>query len=321
VSSTRIAINVSCGVLLLSSVHDSGAQNFPTKPIRMVTAEVGGSSDFIARLMALGLAPSLGQPIVVNNRGGSALIPIETVAKAPPDGYTLLMFTSNLWITPMLQAVDYDPVKDFAPITMASRASSILVVSPSLPVNSVRELVAYVKSKPGQVNYAHGPTGSASHVAGALFRIMAGVDMVDVTYKGAAQALVDVMSGQAQLMFPNAASVAPLLKTGKLKALAVTSAQPSVLFPALPTIAATGVPGYESVVINGLLAPARTPDAIIRRLSQDSVRFLQSADIKDKLLNGGTEPVGSTAQEFAGTMQAEIARLSKVIKSTGIKAE
>ena len=188
-------------------------------------------------------------------------------------------------------------------------------------MSSAKDLIALAKSKPGQLNYAHGPSGSASHVAGALFQAMAGIEMVNVPYKGAAQALVDVISGQAQLMFPNAASVAPQLKAGRLKALAVTSAQPSILFPALPTIAATGLPGYESVVINGLLAPAKTPETIIRRLNQESVRFLQTAEVKEQLLNGGAEPVGSTPQEFSAVITAETARLGKIIKRSSIKVD
>jgi tripartite-type tricarboxylate transporter receptor subunit TctC len=314
----RITLLLSASALLNANVLF--AQDYPTRTIRIVTTDAGGSSDFFLRPLAQSLSKSLGQPVVVDNRPGSGAIPGEIVSKSPPDGYTLLFFTMNLWITPLLQKTAYDPVADFAPITLATRACSVLVVTPSLPAKSVKDIIALAKARPGDIVYAHGSSGSASHLAGAMFQAITGVKMLNVPYKGSAQALIDVMSGQAQMMFPNAAVVPPHIKSGKLKALAVTTAEPSALFPGLPTVGAT-VPGFAAGTMNGLWAPAKTPEAIVRRLNQDAVRFILAAETKDRLAVAGTEPVGSSPQEFAKTIVAEMARWSKVIKIANIRAE
>ena len=296
------------------------AQNYPNKPIRVVAAETGGSSDFTARLMAYGLTAAIGQHVVVENRGGHGIIPGEIVSKASPDGYTLLIYTGNLWISPMLTGKKtYDPVRDFTPITLASRAPNVLVVNPSSPANSVKDLIDMAKAKPGQINYATGSFGSASHLSGTLFKSMARLDIVHVPYKGSAPALVDLMANRVQLMFPSAASVTPLVKSGKVKALAVTSATPSTLTPGLPTVASSGLPGFEIVAIFGMWAPAGTGDAIVRRLHRESVRFLTLPDIREKFFNGGVEVVASTPEQLAAAMKSEIARLGKMFKETGLR--
>ena len=309
------------GVSAMGLFAASGyCQTFPVKPVRIVTTDAGGSSDFFLRLMAQDLTSALGQAVVIDNRPGSGVIPGEIVSKSAPDGYTLLFFTSNFWISPLLQKTQYDPVRDFAPISLATRACSVLVVTPSLPAKSVKEVIALARSRPGELNYAHGSSGSASHLAGALFRAMTGVNMINIPYKGSAQALIDVMSGQTQLMFPNAAVVPGHIKSGKLRALAVTSAQPSVLFPRLPTVGES-VPGFQSGTMNGLFAPARTPETIIRRLNQEVVRFVHLPETRERLHGAGTEPVGSSPQEFATVINTEMTMWSKVIKSAGIRAD
>ena len=296
------------------------AQGYPVKPVRIVTTAAGGGSDFVARLIAQGLTESLGQQTIVDNRG--TLIAIEMGIKAPPDGYTLSSFGSTLWLLPLMQEKPaYDPVKDFAPITWAVTSPNIIVVHPSLPVKSVRDLIALAKARPGQLNYGTTGSGGSNHLAGELFKSMAGVDMVRINYKGASQSLADLLGGQIQVMFPTPNSASSHVKSGRLKALAVGSAQPSALFPGLPSVAASGLPGYESVALYGMLAPAKTPMPLISRLSQDISRFVNRTDLKEKLFSMGVEAVGSSPDEFAAAMRADIARMGKVIRDAGIKAD
>ena len=298
------------------------AQNFPNKPIRLVTAEPGGNADFVSRVLAQGLSASLGQQVVVDNRGGSGVIQAETVSKAAPDGYTLLSIASPFWLAPLLQAnLRYDPVRDFSPVTLATRSPSVLVVHASLPVNSVRELIALAKTRPGNLNYGSGPSGASSHLAPELFKSMAGIDIVRVAYKGTGPALNALIADQVQLMFASPALAMPHVKSGRLKALAVTSAQSSVLLPELPAIADSGLPGYESVAMVAVFAPARTPDAIIKRLNQESVRFLNSPEAKQRFLNAGAETVGSSPAELTATLKSEMTRIGKVIRNAGIRDE
>ena len=293
-------------------------QDFPNKLIRIVTSPPGGGADFVARLMAQALSGPLGQPVVIDNRQ-TPLIP-EIVSKAPPDGYALALVGQGFWVAPFLEKTTYDPVRDFAPITLTNRSPNILVVHPSLPVKSIKDLIALAKAKPGELNYGSSPRGSTPHLAAELFKSMAGVNIVRVGYKGAVQALNDVIAGQVQLTFATAAGVSPYIKAGRLRALAVTSAQPTVLAPGVPTVAAT-LPGYESISTQSILAPAKTPAAIINRLNQEMVRVLNSADIKEKLLAAGVEAYGTSPEELWATMKAEMARMGKVIKDAGIRNE
>ena len=306
------------GMMVLGTGVVSG-QTYPSKPIRIVTGSVGSSGDFTARLIAHGLSGPLGQQVIVENRA-AGLILITTAAKAPPDGYTLLLYTNGLWITPLIENVPWDPVQDFLPIILTSRTPGIVVVHPSLPVKSVKELIALAKAKPGELNYAAAGVGGATHLSVELFKAMAGVDIAYIPYKGSGLAIIDLISGQVQLMFATAGSVTQHIKSGRLKALAVTSARPSELVPGLPTVAAGGVPGYESVSIFGAFAPARTPAPIINRLNQEILLLLNRAEVKEKFLNAGVETVGSSPEQFAATIKSEVARLGKVIKDAGIRA-
>jgi len=307
----------SLGLMVLSGGVVCG-QDYPHKPIRIITNAAGGGSDFIARLIAQGISGPLGQPVIVDNRSGG-LIQSEIVSRAPPDGYTLLVAGGSILILPLLQKTPYDPMKDFSPITLATKEPAVLAVYPSVAAKSVKELIALAKGKPGELNYGSGGTGATNHLAAELFRAMAGVNIVHIAYKGSAPLLSALIGGEVQLAFPSAPSVAPHVKSGRLRALAVTSAEPSALAPGLPTVAASGVPGYESASLTLLFAPAKTPDAIINRLNQEMVRFLKTPEAKAQLLISGAETVGSSPQQLADTMKAEMDRMGKVIKDAGIK--
>ena len=297
------------------------SQVYPNKPVRIVTSAAGGGADFVARLIAQGLAVSLGEQVIVDNRA-AGVISIEVAAKAPPDGYMLLLNSSTIWLLPYLRDhVPWDPLRDFSPITMATTAPAILVVHPSLLVNSVKDLLALAKAKPGELNYSTSGTGNTNHMAAELFKSMGGINIVRINYKSTATALTDLIGGRVQMMFPNAAGLAPHVKAGRLRALAVTSAQPSALFPELPTISATGLPGYESVSPYGIFAPAKTPAAIIARLNQDIVRILSKPELKESFLNAGVEPVGGSPVQLTEAMKADMARMGKVIKEAGIRDE
>jgi tripartite-type tricarboxylate transporter receptor subunit TctC len=303
--------------MLLSVIGNASAQAYPTKPVRIVVTGVGSGGDFAARLIAQGVTATLGQALIVDNRG-SGNLPAEIVAKAAPDGYTLCLSAAPLWITPFLRKTAYDPLRDFAPVTLAISSPNILVVHPALPVKSVRDLIALIRAKPGALNYATSGIGASSFLAAELFKSMLRADMVRVNYKSGGLALTELISGQVQLMFANAGSVATHLQSGRLKALAVTSAKPSALMPGLPTIAAGGLPGYELVSVQGIFAPAGTPEAVITRLNREFIPFLRRADTREKFFAAGVEVIGGTPEELAATLKSEMARLGKVIQATGI---
>jgi tripartite-type tricarboxylate transporter receptor subunit TctC len=305
---------------LLHAAEAPAIHSYPNKPVRIVTTGIGGGLDLTARLLAPPLAERLGQPVIVENRTNS-VVPIEIVSKAPADGYTLLVFGPPLWLGPLLQTASYDPVKDFVPVTLAVGTTSVLAVYPRLPVSSVKDLIALAKAKPGALNYASNATGAGSHLAAELFKNMAGVDLVRVTYNSNAVLIPDLISGQVHVMFGSGGTLAPHLKSGKLRPLAVTSAQPSLLFPGLPTVSSAGLPGYESTSMFGVFAPARTPTAVVRRLNQDLVYALARNDVKERFLNGGLEPIGSSPEESRAKIGSEIARMDKVIKAAGIRME
>ena len=319
--SRLVAWTLATGVAAIGAGPVSG-QNFPGKPIRLVAPEAGGGADLVARLIAQGISGPLGQQVVVENRGGSVAVPAEVVAKAPPDGHVLLLFGSTIWLMPFLQDnLPYDPVKDFSPITLATTSPNILVVHPSVAAKNVKELIALAKAKPGTINYASGITGSITHLSGELFIAIADVKIVRIPYKGVGTALTALMGNQVQLMFASSAGTMSHVNAGRLRALAVTSAQPSALFPGLPTIASAGLPGYEAATIYGMFAPAATPAPIISRLNQESTRVLSSADVKEKLFNTGIESVASTPEQFTATLKSEMARMGKVIRDAGIRVE
>ena len=305
-------------MMMLGAGAASG-QAYPTKPVRIVTAPAGAGNDFVARVIAQGLSGSLGQQLVVDNR--PAGIVGELVAKAPADGYTLLAIGSVLWLTPLLQdGVAYDPVKDFSPISVTGRSVNLLVVHPSVAANSVREFIALAKSKPGVLNYAAGGTGASNHLAAELFKSMAGVDLVRISYKGSGPAVNDLVSGQVQVMFPTTAAGLPHVRSGRLRALGVTSLQPSALAPGLPTVAESGVPGYESVVMYALFAPAKTPAPIVNRLHAELAQFLKSPGATERFFNAGIEVVASSPRELATAMASEMTRMGKLIKDARLRA-
>ena len=304
---------------LLFGASPACAQSYPNKPIRIITSAPGNGDDLAARLIAQGVAGALGQQVVVDNRG---FVAVEMVAKAAPDGYTVLLYGSPMWLAPfMRESVPYDPVTDFSAVTWATVSPNILVVHPALAVKSVAELVAAAKAKPGELNYGTGSAGSTPHLAAALFKSMTGVNIVRVPYKGSAPALTALIGGQLQFMFPSTSSVAPHLNSGRLKALAVTSAQPSALAPGLPTMAASGLPGYESASLLGVFAPAATPAALVNRLNHEMVRALTRSDAKERLFNSGVEAVGSSPEQFAATVKSEMAKWGKIIRDVGIRDE
>ena len=293
------------------------AQDYPAKPVRIVTSDVGGAGDFITRLLAQGLTAALGQTFIVENRPANAA---EVVGHAAPDGYTLLLYGPTVWITPIVRKSGWDVKRDLSPISLTVRAPNLLVVTPSLPVKTVKELIALAKARPGQLNFASSETGSSTHLAAELFKFSTGVDIVRINYKGPPLAINDLITGRVQLMFLVANSVKPHIKSGKLRALAVTTEKPSLLFPGLPTVAAT-VPGYESAAQFGFFAPAKTPAALINRLNQATVRFLNTPEAKERYFNGGVEIIANTPEQFADMLTADIAKWTKVIAAAGIHEE
>ena len=299
-----------------ASVQVARGQEYPVKSIRLVTSPIGGGNDFPARLIALAVAGPLGQQIVVDNR--PTVLIADIVAKSPPDGYTLLVTGSAHWLGPLFEKVNYDPVKDFAAITLVDRSPTVLVVHPSLPAKSVKEFIALTKARPGELNVAVGGTGSSNFMAAVLFAHMAGVNMTRIPYKGNAPAITALLSGEIQAMFSSAGAVAPHMQSGRLRALAVGSLQPSQLAPGLPTIAAAGVPGYVSETLHAMFAPAKTPQAIAGRLNTEVSRYLRSAQAKEIFLRAGIEPSPSQPDELVEIMNSEITRIGKVLKAAGI---
>ena len=317
----RLLAKALCGSLMVLSASAVCAQSYPVKPIRIVTAEPGGGHDLTARLIAQGITPALGQQVIVENRSG-AIFAGDIVAKAPPDGYTLLAFGSSLWLLPFMKnSVPYDAVRDFAPVILATNAPILVVIHPSLPAKSIRELIALAKARPGDIDYASGASGASSHLAVELFKSMAHVDLVRIPYRGNGPALTAVIGGQVQLIFPTAGSAAPHLKSGRLRALAVASAGPTALFPRLPTVAAAGLPGYEASSIVGVFAPAKTPSAIVSRLNAEIHQALNKSETKQRFFDSGVETICGSPEQLAAAVKSEMAILGKLIKDSGIRAD
>ena len=294
---------------------------YPSKPIRLLVSGVGGAGDFAGRLIAADLTQRLGQQVVVDNRPGG-VTPGEILVKAQADGYTLMMVGFVIWLSPFMRDhVPFDPVRDFTPVSLAISSPNVLVVHPSLRVKSVPELIALAKQKPGALNYATSGVGNSNHIAGELFRSMAGVDIVRVNYRGAAVALTDVVSGRVELMFATANASGPHVSAGRLLALGVTSAQPSLVAPGLPTVAAAGLPGYESAATIGILARAGTPPAVVNLLHREIARYLRTPEAKQRLLKAGIEAVGNTPAEFAAIIRNDMTLKGKIIRDAGIRME
>jgi tripartite-type tricarboxylate transporter receptor subunit TctC len=298
------------------NIPTGSGQAYPTKPIRIITAAPGGTSDFTSRLIGRGLTENLGQQVIVDNRGDFGA-PI--LAKAPADGYTLLLDGSSLWLGPLLQKMPYDPMRDLVPVTIAVRAPVVLVVNPSLPVASVKELVALARARPGELNYAAGGIGGASHLPAELFKSMTGANIVSINYKGTGPAINALIAGEVHVMFANATIATPHIKAGKVKALAVGSLERSPLLPDLPTLVASGLTGFESVVVQAIVAPANTPRALVARINQEIARVLNRPEVKDRHFSIGVETVASAPEDLAVMMKADIARWGKVIRDLGIR--
>ena len=301
------------------------AQTYPDRAIRIVVPfAAGGSTDIVARTTSQKLAERLRQSVVIDNRGGGGgNIGSDMVAKAPPDGYTLLLGTvGSLTINPTLyRKMPYDPLKDLAPIGYFGSAPNILVVHPSLPPRSVRELIAFAKSRPGQLNYASGGTGGSIHLAAELFKSLAKVDMVHVPYKGSGPGLIDLLGGQTQLMFATMPPALPHVRSGRLRALGVTGAQRSPLVPELPTIAESGLPGYEITQWWALLGPPALPSAMVARLNAELNAILQQPDVKERFASEGAVTAPNTPEWLASFMKSEVAKWAEVVRASGATAD
>lgn len=300
------------------------AMAYPTRPVRLVVPyPPGGPVDITARTLGPGLSQALGQPVVVDNRAGAGGILATTlVSQAVGDGHTMLLGTVTNAINPaMISKLPFDMQKDFKPVTMLVVITSILVVHPSVPATSVRELIAHAKAKPGELRYASTGNGTPGHLAAELFKHMAGVDILHVPYKGAAPALVDVMNGQVQLALLSAPGLVPHIKSGRLKGLAVTNAKRSLILPDLPTISEAGLPGFEAEGWHGVFVPSATPASAVATLNRALLAALANEEVRTRLIRGGAEPVGLPPAEFTAKFRAEVARWHKVVKSAGIKAD
>jgi len=313
------------GAGLLMAATLTHAQNFPVKPVRVITPFTAGSAiDTLARVVGQKLGDTWGQQVVIDNRiGANGIIGTEAAAKAPPDGYTVYLGNiSTLAVNPHLYLkLPYDALRDFAPVTLAATIPVVLVVHPSLPVKSVRELIALAKAHPGQLNYASGGTGSAQHLPMEMLRVETGINIVHVPYKGLGPAFSDVLGGQVPMMFTGVSNVVPYMKTGRLRVLAIGSPKRSATLPEVPTVAEAGVPGFDFDSWTGYLVPVGTPRELIVKLHADITRTLAAPEVRDKLVTLGFDLVGGTPEAFATLIRNDIARFGKLIKAAGIKAE
>ena len=323
-----IALAAAC-VASVTAAHaqvasKSTAAAYPARPIRLIVPFApGGSNDIMARLAGQKLSESLGTQVVVDNRaGGSGIIGTDIAAKAAPDGYTLLMMSLTFAVNPSLYSkLPYDTEKDLTPVTLVASAPLMLVVHPSIPAKSVQELIAYAKANPGKLNFGSGGPGTTPHLAGEMLKMMAGVRMTHVPYKGGGPALNDLIGGQIQLMLENIPSTLPHAKSGRLRSLAVSGLKRSPLVPDLPTLDEAALKGYEIVGWNGLFVPSGTPRQIVTRLHGDIAKALAQPDVKERLATMGAEPVGNSPEEFRAFVKAEIVKWAKVVKEAGLKVE
>jgi tripartite-type tricarboxylate transporter receptor subunit TctC len=322
-----------CGAALavVLSVDAGGARadGFPEKPPHFIVGFTpGGPSDIIARALGQKLSELWKQPVVIDNRpGAGGNVAAELAARSAPDGYTWLLGNNSILATnqSLYQKLAYDPVADFAPVALVAIQPNILVVNPGVPATSVKELIAFARAKPGELNYASSGSGAAAHLAAELFKTLAGVEMVHVPYKGAQPALTDVIAGRAQLMFATSASVIPYIKAGRLRALAVTTSKRSAAVPDLPTVseagAESGLSGFEAVTWHGVVVPRATPEPLVERLNSDIVRALNAHDLRERLESLGAELAAGTPQDFADYIAREIPKWAKVVKDSGARAE
>jgi tripartite-type tricarboxylate transporter receptor subunit TctC len=319
---SRYAAAVGCALLFFQNA--AVAQQFPTKPLRMVVPFApGGPTDIVGRAVSQRLTESFGQTVVVDNRAGAGgVVGADLVAKSPPDGYTLLLCsTGAMAINPSLMPnMPYDAVRDFAPLSLVVTIPYLLLVSAGSPLQSVKDLIAAAKAKPGQINYGSAGIGSTSHLAGELFKSMAKIDIVHVPYKGSAPAATDLIGGQLQTMFDAVAVALPLVRGGKLRALGISTTKRSALVPDVPTIAESGVPGYEVATWHGICAPAGTPPAVVSTLNRGIVAAVNQPDTRQRLVGIGADVVGSTPEAFGQFIRSELAKWSRIIKQSGASA-
>ncbi|MBI4195835.1 MAG: tripartite tricarboxylate transporter substrate binding protein [Betaproteobacteria bacterium] len=302
---------ISAGMLILGGDPVFGQDKYPGRLIRIVTATPGSNHDWGARLVAQELTPRIGQRVIVENRGSVA---VEYVAReAPPDGYTLLFYGAFAWLQPLLTKVNWDPLGDLAPVSLAMSSPNVLVVHPSLPVKSVKELIALAKARPGDLNYSAGGGGSTPHIAAELFKYMAGVDVVRVHYKGSGPSMIGLLVGEVHLMFAALGPVLPHVKQGKVRPIAVSTPRRTPLMPDLPAVAET-LPGYASEATIGFFVPRKTSPAIVNILNREIVQSLKTTDPR-RLAGAGVEVVGNSPEEFAGFIKTEMARMGEVIRS------
>jgi tripartite-type tricarboxylate transporter receptor subunit TctC len=310
--------------LTLFSIAGFG-QTYPTRPVRLIVPfAAGGGNDTVARVIAQRLSASFSQQVYVDNRpGAGGTVGADAAAKSPPDGYTLFLGgVGSLAVNPNLHArLPYDALKDFAPIVLIASAPSVLVVNTAVPAKTIHEFAALARAQPGKLNYASNGNGSSAHLAAVMYESMAGVQMVHVPYKGLAPALTDLLAGEVQLMFSSMVAIVPHIKAGKLRALAVTGKMRSRLLPDVPTIAESGLPGFEAGSWYGLLAPAGTPREIVMKVNAETVTALNQAAVREHLASEGAEPIGGTPEEFAAHIKTELARMGKVIHDGRIKME
>ena len=310
--------------ILLWLCGSAAAQDYPTKPIRLIAPFApGGPTDLFARLMGAKLGERLGQPVLVENRpGAGGSVGAEVAAKASPDGYTLILVSSSFAVNATLYPkLPYDTLRDFAPVTLLASAPFLLVAHASVPAGNVRELVALAKAKPGALNYGSGGSGSGPHIVAELFKSTAGLDIVHIPYKGTGPLIAALVAGDVQLAFGNMFALVPQVKSGRLKAIAITGRERSSALPEVPTVAESGLPGFEAAGVHGLLAPAGTPRRVIDKLNAECVAILRSPEVRAQLASDGAEPVGNTPEQYAAQIAAEMHKWSKLIVERGIRAE
>ena len=318
---TALAILGACAA---SACPPSHSQSFPSRPVRVVVPyPAGGTTDIVARVLAQKLSAVWGRQVVVDNRAGAGgNIGKEIAARAPADGYTILMSGVSFTINPSLyKKIPYDPIADFLPITQVASTPQILEVHPALPANSVKELIALARSRPGQLFYGSAGSGTTLHLSAELFNSMTGVKMTHVPYKGVPAALIDLMAGQVQVIFDSQPSSLPYIKAGKLKGLAVTSATRAVALPDLPTLAQAGVAGYEATSWYGTFVPTGTPPDIYKKLETDLMAVIRMPDVQSQLLVQGAEPIGGTSEQFARVLKDELAKWARVVQTSGARVE
>ena len=311
-------------VLVLVPAQARAAESFPTRPVRMVvTFPPGGAVDIVGRILGQRLSEVIGQPVLVDNRpGGGQIIGTELVARAAPDGYTLLLPSITHSINPALhKALPYDTLRDFRAVSLVAASPQVLVATPSFPGRTVADVIAQAKARPGQINYASSGNGSGGHLAMELFRSTTGVVLVHVPYKGAGPAVVDLVGGQVQLMFTSPLAVASQVRAGKLAAIAIASAKRTESWPELPTVAESGVPGFEASLWYGLVAPARTPQASIAVLEQATIKAVRTPELRDRFAQQGVDPIGSTSAEFDAFLRREVDKWSKVVRESKIRLD